>query len=92
MDNILLYPRNSDWHNIFSMTDKITKRRLRSDSMFSKDNICKFINSLVSCRPYHMHLMYGHAKLQLSTSQCWCPCNDTLNKWAKKHAHMYFIN
>ena len=61
IDDILLYPRSHYWHNIFKVITNSTKSRL------SKNNTCRFIDSMSSYHPHHMHLMYSHNKRHSST-------------------------
>ena len=45
-----------------------------------KDDVCTFIDSLVSYHSYHMHHIYPHEKQQSHTKQYWCPCNENIEK------------
>ena len=59
-------------------------KRFKGDDVFIYYDTCTFIDSLSSCHPYHMHLVYGNEQLrnsrQLRINQCWCPSHEILTK------------
>ena len=60
--------------------------RFKGNDNLTHDGICTLIDRLSSCHPYIMYLMYDNIQLHktrhANNSQCWCPCHETLTKWA----------
>ena len=61
-DDICLYEKSCLWHVIFKTAAQSTKVKFRNiDGLYSKDDVCT-IDSIASCHPYHIHLVYHHEK------------------------------
>ena len=82
IDDQLFFKRSRYWHSIYGHIINLAGKRFVSDShSYTAANKKLFIDSLLTCHPYYMHLSSPVGQREGPSKKCWCPCHHDLLNW-----------
>ena len=91
IEDQLLYKRSWMWQNIYGHIIEQAGLRFDEDSAsYTGAQKKVFIDSLLTCHPYYMHLSQPNGERDGPIKKCWCPCHFDLLSWQNKKISKYF--